>query len=683
MHATTSVRRLVKTATVLVGIALLAAGDSSADEIAIGRIPEGPAFNVFAPPQGSSVEVCHQVPRASFGPSGSFTLRGEVALSAIGPFGSSGDVSFRLRAGGAAGSDAHTADIHPLQVQLEVRIVEVSEENLRAFPLSTVFAFESEQTTTLPDGDGDVQFCIRSDREGAGVPVWNEPGITALGRDADVGRLIEFLDNRIGLRLLVSPKVTASDNVEAVIVPQVANLVLPNVEWRTTTTVLAVEDGATVMVEGIERDTGRKTTVLGELPLIGGLFRSVDTLQGAGSLIFTITPVLLQDSGARTASIAVTANTAVQSTITATLPDGRQFGQLLNGRPLADAQPAGTAAILFTSHDPSRYRINVGVTAAEDDTVVRLTPLDAEGTALAAAHDLNLPVVGANTQINDVFAFFGLADTPDAAIEVEVISGSAFSYSSAVDGRSPSLGTSDPTTQLPARQGAERVTLLEVGRIQGINEFSGSAMVHNHSSITAFVQARFTPRGQTFPAATVSLTLAPHQTLGWDDVVGELLGRSGEIGTLTLTTTNGAKISALAREFAIFRDSHNQIVGTAGQLMPGLTDADLLQPGRTYHYLGLVEDGGERSHFAAYNPGPGSVTLSIASFAADGTARGNLQRSIRSGELLRVNSILLALDGGHDGGERRLELTVSGPVHVLAYRVNATGDPVTLQPFWG
>lgn len=376
------------------------------------------------------------------------------------------------------------------------------------------------------------------------------------------------------------------------------------------------------------------------------------------------------------------ADLAAQAEIYATLPDGRRFGQFFRAEPASAAQPAGTTAVLLTTHDPSHFRVNVGIAAAADGTVVRLTPLSAAGSALAASHDVSLPVLGANTQINEVAAFFGLPDTPDLVIEVEVISGAAFSYASVVDGHGPYVGTSDPTTQLPVRTGSNSVTLLELGSVHGGNEFSGSAMLHNHDGRSASVRASFTPRGATTPAATTNLSLPAGSTVGWDDVVGELFGRSEEVGTLVFTATNGAHISALGREFAVYRDGQGQVTGTAGQLMPGLTETDLLQPGATAHFLGMREGNGERSHVSVYNPGPGTAAVTVASYSVeDASGVANRQYSVRAGELLRINNTLSSLDPGHAGQERRVTVTTTARVHTLAYRVNANGDPVTLRPF--
>ncbi len=453
------------------------------------------------------------------------------------------------------------------------------------------------------------------------------------------------------------------------------------------TAVVTGDDEQTVASTVIARDTQNpthKVPFLSDVPVVGRMFRT-DTISsgGAGSLIVVITPSIVRTGGRALAQgVPLVNGSAVQAIITATLPDGRRFGQLLRGRPLGSAQPAGTKALLFTTHDPARYRVNVGLAAAADGTVARLTPLGANGAALAAGHDVTLSEVGANTQINDVFAFFGLGDVPDAVIEVQVISGSAFSYASVLDGHGSVTGTSDPTTQLPVRTGATSVTLLELGHIQGVNEYSGSAAVHNHSSGSTVVQAAFTPRGATAPAATTSFTLAPNQTRGWDDVIGDLFGIDGLVGTLVLTTS-GAPISALGREFAVYRDASGTVNGTAGQLMPGLTDADLIQPGFEAHFLGLREGGGERSHLALYNPGPGTATVTVVSLDPAGTSHGSRQVTVRSRELVRVNNLLSGIDPAHDGGERRIVVTTNARVYALAYRVNATGDPVTLQPFGG
>ena len=233
------------------------------------------------------------------------------------------------------------------------------------------------------------------------------------------------------------------------------------------------------------------------------------------------------------------------------------------------------------------------------------------------------------------------------------------------------------------------VTLLELGSIQGLNEFSGSASVTNHSAVEAVVRADFYLRGKPGIAASEILTIPPGDTLGFPDIAAELFEVSGEVGTLVLTSENDTLISATGREFALFRDEGESVTGTAGQLIPGMTSADLLQPGVTYHFLGLrqvqLDSGTERSHLAAFSPDGGDVTFTVRQFdGATGTAEGEIQRTVRADELIQINNILRVINSDLDGEVKRLEVTVDGPVHMLAFRVNKDGDPITIpaQP-WG
>ena len=79
-------------ATVALGTVLLVAAPAPAEDLVVGSIPDGSPVSLFAPPTGSSVEVCHQFPASAFGPSGRFVLRGRVALTGFAPF---GDISDR------------------------------------------------------------------------------------------------------------------------------------------------------------------------------------------------------------------------------------------------------------------------------------------------------------------------------------------------------------------------------------------------------------------------------------------------------------------------------------------------------------------------------------------------------------------------------------------------------------
>ena len=64
-----------------------------------------------------------------------------------------------------------------------------------------------------------------------------------------------------------------------------------------TTTTAIVRDGQTIILGGIlfQKDTvvERKMALLGDLPLVGGLFRHNDTIQSNTELIVFITPEVI------------------------------------------------------------------------------------------------------------------------------------------------------------------------------------------------------------------------------------------------------------------------------------------------------------------------------------------------------------------------------------------------------
>ena len=372
-----------------------------------------------------------------------------------------------------------------------------------------------------------------------------------------------------------------------------------------------------------------------------------------------------------------------QSVVFAQNDDGSEFGQFFPALREADALGPGEVGYLASAVNAQVYRVNVGLMGLMNGTQVIVTPQDPIGTDLAAGRTFNLDN-GGNRQLNNIFNVFGLAPRDNIVVAVEVRSGVALAYASILDGNIVYDGTSDPTTILPAIFGAPEVTLLEVGPIQGFNEFSGSASVTNHSSGDAVVLAEFFARGQPGVAADTTFTIPGGGTMGFDDIVGELFAIQG-VGALRLTTQNGTLISASGREFALFRDGQGEVAGTAGQLIPGMLPSELLAPGATYHLLGLREveslSGLERSHIAAFNPGSATVTLNVEVYdGATGRSEGDIDLTVRGGELIQRNSIIAVVNPGHNGDVKRLEVEATGPVYVRAFRVNRDGDPITIPP---
>jgi len=225
-----------------------------------------------------------------------------------------------------------------------------------------------------------------------------------------------------------------------------------------------------------------------------------------------------------------------------------------------------------------------------------------------------------------------------------------------------------------------------LGPVMGINEFAGSAAVTNLSTFATVVRADFYARddGLSGVARTTTLDLAPGETRGFPDVVGELFDASG-VGAVVMTSENQARFFATGREYAVFRDDQGRVTGTAGQLVPGFRDEDMLQPGRTYHLLGLRErrvgSALERSNLLLFNPETQPRIVTVRLFdGATGVFEGHMIEMIPAGELLQFNRVISQINTGQDGQPKRVELVADGPLFVSASRINKDGDPITILP---
>ncbi|HSL18822.1 MAG TPA: PQQ-dependent sugar dehydrogenase [Methylomirabilota bacterium] len=379
-----------------------------------------------------------------------------------------------------------------------------------------------------------------------------------------------------------------------------------------------------------------------------------------------------------------------QSVVTARNSDASEYGQAFPAIERSQLVEAGEVVYLTTTGDAGRFRVNFGAMAVADEVLVSVRPEDPIGTALATAEERVLDA-GGSVQINDVAETFGLGAVDGYLLRVEAVGGPAAVYASVLDGVGPGYeGTNDPTTILPL-EGSDRVVLLAVGSVDGINEFAGSAILVNLSDFDAEVRADLFLRddGATGVAATETVTVPAGGSLIFDetDVVEDLFGVTG-IGTVMFTSLNDAVIGATAREYAIFRDGSGEVVGTAGQLMSGLTAGDLLMPGAEHFVLGVRETAASpepvRSNLAAFNPGDEPVDMTVSAFTGDGDFLAVETFTVPPRELDFWTSVLDVLQGGLTADEPVfLIVSVDGELFVRVSRVNEHGDPVTLTPFSG
>jgi len=112
----------------------------------------------------------------------------------------------------------------------------------------------------------------------------------------------------VGVKLAVTPWTGGDGEITVQVAPEVSNVRdvdiltgLPVLAKRSASTKVRVKDGETIMIGGLTQKqtfaTWSKIPVLGDLPLIGGLFRSRKVSETDSELVVFVTPHLLTEEG--------------------------------------------------------------------------------------------------------------------------------------------------------------------------------------------------------------------------------------------------------------------------------------------------------------------------------------------------------------------------------------------------
>jgi type II secretory pathway component GspD/PulD (secretin) len=113
----------------------------------------------------------------------------------------------------------------------------------------------------------------------------------------------------VGVKLEVTPRVNSANLITVNLKPEVSRVLeivsgpggaqAPRVGTRSADTTLTVPDGQTIVMGGLISQEERKTTVkvplLGDIPIIGELFRFTQTTTGESEVIFLITPQIVRE----------------------------------------------------------------------------------------------------------------------------------------------------------------------------------------------------------------------------------------------------------------------------------------------------------------------------------------------------------------------------------------------------
>ncbi len=120
-----------------------------------------------------------------------------------------------------------------------------------------------------------------------------------------IGGQVQVIEKEVGIMLRIRPTVNTDGYITTEITPEVSSvfqLVGPdkNIPWivkRTSTTTIRVKDGQSIIIAGLigadSKITQHKFPFLGDIPLIGGLFRHKAEYIKKTNLIIQVTPRIL------------------------------------------------------------------------------------------------------------------------------------------------------------------------------------------------------------------------------------------------------------------------------------------------------------------------------------------------------------------------------------------------------
>ena len=154
-------------------------------------------------------------------------------------------------------------------------------------------------------------YILTRDNQTANILVGEEVPFITNSRVTDNGNTINTIDYRdIGIILGVTPQINGDGLVVLNVSQELSSLQsstvqfseglnAPRVAKRTAETRIAVNDGQTVVIGGLMQDrvtkTIRKVPLLGDIPLIGHLFKRTEETRGKSELLLFLTPEVVMD----------------------------------------------------------------------------------------------------------------------------------------------------------------------------------------------------------------------------------------------------------------------------------------------------------------------------------------------------------------------------------------------------
>lgn len=128
-------------------------------------------------------------------------------------------------------------------------------------------------------------------------------GYTPLG-----GQIVQATEINVGVTLMVNPRIGPEGDVTLTLVPTVSSITesvfsgYPTITERSTVTTVRVKSGETLAIGGLMRDdqsvTINKVPLLGDIPIVGALFKSKVTHPQRSEVVIIITPEIVEAAAA-------------------------------------------------------------------------------------------------------------------------------------------------------------------------------------------------------------------------------------------------------------------------------------------------------------------------------------------------------------------------------------------------
>jgi len=231
-------------------------------------------------------------------------------------------------------ADIAQFDVPAAQIMIDVIVVEFTNIDRDEFDLALNWS-NAEKGVSVLSATGDLRYASVTDLapdfhvrlhallEEQKARVRANPRIaTVSGREAEVfvgvqqylSTPIETQDRRTsysidaGVKLEITPWTGGAGEIIVDVRPEISTLSapdpttgLPDKSSRTARTVVRIKDGETIIIGGLLQDEMRETRskipILGDLPLMGGLFRSKQAVRTKTDLFVFITPRILSQTG--------------------------------------------------------------------------------------------------------------------------------------------------------------------------------------------------------------------------------------------------------------------------------------------------------------------------------------------------------------------------------------------------